>query len=302
MLSQLSGSMEDAEPTNYYGADTKQLRPSSSTGNAARFQNNLMDIQKKPAAGRMKSPSEVEHRQKIFEEEIIKRVKEIQRYVKSLHLQLKKTQSKQTKMREEADSDKDVIMELQNTLEQLQKRYNQDKLKNVSQAELDDKVKELDYNFNEKIVSVVEEAVEATLSTVRDDLIPKSRLKMYDSITEETSRLKIEVEHEIQKLKRELQDESKSNRQKSQSLFEQEAATLRQELKAEQSTQNLQILNQVDDQIAKALRDQKQIQQSPAISDLKNLKSELHEKLRECEQRLQHNQKSELHQIHMNEN
>ena len=50
---------------------------------------------------------------------------------------------------------------------------------------------------------------------------------MYDSITEETSRLKIEVEHEIQKLKRELMDESKSNRQKSQSLFEQEAATLR---------------------------------------------------------------------------
>ena len=89
--------------------------------------------------------------------------------------------------------------------------------------------------------------MEATLSTVRDDLIPKSRLKMYDSITEETSRLKNEVEHEIQKLKRELQDESKSNRLKSQSLFEQEAATLRQELKAEQSTQNLQILNQVDD-------------------------------------------------------
>ena len=100
-------------------------------------------------------------------------------------------------MREEVDSDKDVIMELQNTLESLQKRYNQDKLKNVSQAELDDKVKELDYNFNEKIVSVVEEAVEATLTQVRDDLIPKSRLKMYDSITEETSRLKIEVEHEI---------------------------------------------------------------------------------------------------------
>ena len=136
-------------------------------------------------------------------------------------------------MREEVDSDKDVIMELQSTLEQLQKRYNQDKLKNVSQAELDDKVKELDYNFNEKIVSVVEEAVEATLTQVRDDLIPKSRLKMYDSITEETSRLKIEVEHEIQKLKRELMDESKSNRQKSQSLFEQEAATLRQELKSE---------------------------------------------------------------------
>ena len=35
---------------------------------------------------------EAEQRQRIFEEEIIKRVKEIQRYVKTLHLQLKKTQ------------------------------------------------------------------------------------------------------------------------------------------------------------------------------------------------------------------
>ena len=78
--------MEDAEPTNYYGPDTKQLRPSSSTGNAARFQHNFMDLQKRQGASGMKSPSEVEHRQKIFEEEIIKRVKEIQRYVKSLHL------------------------------------------------------------------------------------------------------------------------------------------------------------------------------------------------------------------------
>ena len=57
---------------------------------------------------------------------------------------------------------------------------------------------------------------------------------------------------------------------------------MRQELKSEQSTQNLQILNQIDDQIAKALRDQKQ-NTSPAINDLKNLKTELYDKLKECE-------------------
>ena len=90
---------------------------------------------------------------------------------------------------------------------------------------------------------------------MKDDLIPKSRLQMYDSITEESNRLKIEMEHEIQSIKRELQDENKNSRQKSQNLFEQEAQTLRQELMAEQSTQNLQILTQVDDQIAKALKD-----------------------------------------------
>ena len=54
----------------------------------------------------------VEHRQKIFEEEIIKRIKEIQRYVKSLHLQIKKTQAGQEKFKEEVDSDKDVLISL----------------------------------------------------------------------------------------------------------------------------------------------------------------------------------------------
>jgi hypothetical protein len=33
---------------------------------------------------------EIENRQKIFEDEIIKRIKEIQRYSKSIHLQVKK--------------------------------------------------------------------------------------------------------------------------------------------------------------------------------------------------------------------
>ena len=150
-------------------------------------------------------------------------MKEIQRYVKSLHLQLKETQGKQQKMREEVDTDKDVIMELQGSLDSLQKRYGQDKLKNVTGAELEDKVKELSYSLNERLVSVVEEAVEQTLGQVRDDLIPQSRLQMYDSITEESNRLKIELDHEIQSIKREIQDESKNSRQKSQALFEQEA-------------------------------------------------------------------------------
>ena len=38
---------------------------------------------------------DLRNRQKIFEEEIIKRVKEIQKYVKSLHLQLKKNSASQ---------------------------------------------------------------------------------------------------------------------------------------------------------------------------------------------------------------
>lgn len=39
-----------------------------------------------------KKVTEMEERQKIFEEEIIKRVKEIQNYAKTLHMHLKKLQ------------------------------------------------------------------------------------------------------------------------------------------------------------------------------------------------------------------
>jgi hypothetical protein len=39
-----------------------------------------------------KKVTEMEERQKIFEEEIIKRVKEIQNYAKTLHMHLKKVQ------------------------------------------------------------------------------------------------------------------------------------------------------------------------------------------------------------------
>ena len=63
------------------------------------------------------------HRQKIFEEEIIKRIKEIQRYVKNLHLQLKKTQNENTKLRDEIDYDKDILIELQKTVDSNYKKY-----------------------------------------------------------------------------------------------------------------------------------------------------------------------------------
>ena len=40
--------------------------------------------------GGSKRLADYESRQKIFEDEIIKRIKEIQRYTKSIHLQVKK--------------------------------------------------------------------------------------------------------------------------------------------------------------------------------------------------------------------
>ena len=56
-------------------------------------------------------------------------------------------------------------------------------------------MKDFNQDLSQKFVSVVQEAIEETLTQVRDDLIPNSRFKMYDSISEESNRLKIELEH-----------------------------------------------------------------------------------------------------------
>jgi len=47
-----------------------------------------------------KRVTEIENRQKIFEDEIIKRIKEIQRYTKSIHLQVKKQQQAHSDLEE----------------------------------------------------------------------------------------------------------------------------------------------------------------------------------------------------------
>lgn len=53
--------------------------------------------------GVSKRLADYESRQKIFEDEIIKRIKEIQRYTKSIHLQVKKGQQAQTNLQEVVD-------------------------------------------------------------------------------------------------------------------------------------------------------------------------------------------------------
>ena len=80
---------------------------------------------------------------------------------------------------------------------------------------------------------------------------------MYDSITEETNRLKIDIEYQINTVKRELQDGTKKDRLKSSQMIEQETQAIRKEMMSEQKTQTLQILAQVDAQISKALKEQR---------------------------------------------
>lgn len=61
---------------------------------------------------------DMEERQKIFEEEIIKRVKEIQNYAKTLHMHLKKLQQSHAKKGEELQAAKEQIMQLKDSNQQ----------------------------------------------------------------------------------------------------------------------------------------------------------------------------------------
>jgi len=108
--------------------------------------------------------------------------------------------------------------------------------------ELEGSMKDLELRFNEKLVLVVQEAADQTLKQVNNDIIPEARLKMYDSITEETNRLKLDLEYQMQTFKRELGDNTKKDRLKSQEIIEKEILSLRNELTSEQSTQTLSVL------------------------------------------------------------
>ena len=129
-------------------------------------------------------------------------------------------------------------------------------------GELEGSMKDLELRYNEKLVLVVQEAADQTLKQVNNDIIPEARLKMYDSITEETNRLKLDLEYQLQTFKRELGDNTKKDRLKSSEIIEKEILSLRNELTAEQSTQTLSILAQVDGQIAKAIKESKVSNQS----------------------------------------
>ena len=58
---------------------------------------------------------------------------------------------------------------------------------------------------------------------------------MYDSINEETKRLKIDTEYQLKALKREQNDLTKKDRLKNQELIEKEVQSLRSAVLAEQN-------------------------------------------------------------------
>ena len=58
-------------------------------------------------------------------------------------------------------------------------------------------------------------------------------MEMYDAITEETNRLKIDLDHELQMLRKEINSQENLIRGQVDRLHKQEAQTLRNEIKTE---------------------------------------------------------------------
>ena len=81
-------------------------------------------------------------------------------------------------------------------------------------------MRDADNRYDEKLVLVVQEAADQTLKQVKDEIVPDVRLKMYDSITEETNRLKLDVDYSMQSFKREFNDQTKKDRLKNNELIE----------------------------------------------------------------------------------
>lgn len=63
--------------------------------------------------------------------------------------------------------------------------------------------------------------------------MPDTRLKMYDSITEETNRVKHDIEYQISGVKREMADGQKKEKQKNTDLIEKEVQSLKKEMLSE---------------------------------------------------------------------
>ena len=68
-----------------------------------------------------------------------------------------------------------------------------DKLKYATSKDQDDKLREIEDVLGERMVQVFSEAVEGLVVQVKDEMIPESKLWMYDAITKESNQLKLEL-------------------------------------------------------------------------------------------------------------
>lgn len=74
------------------------------------------------------------------------------------------------------ESDKDILLDIQKSLESQQKRLAQDKLKFITAKDQDDRLRDLEELISERIVQIVTDAVESTLLQVKDEMIPDCKM------------------------------------------------------------------------------------------------------------------------------
>lgn len=62
---------------------------------------------------------------------------------------------------------------------------------------MESNIKESENRSSDKMILLMQEAIEQTLKQVTSEIIPDTRLKMYDSISEETKRVKMDTDYQI---------------------------------------------------------------------------------------------------------
>lgn len=145
-----------------------------------------------------KKVHEMEERQKIFEEEIIKRVKEIQTYAKTLHMHLKKLQQSQNKKAEDHQMLKDEltlqIKDLTDTI-QLRINHHQSASGEISEQKINDLV--------EKRLKILDSEVALQIEHLEQKLV-----KDYDAkIARLTKNSQSELQHKTETLRDEIFEE-----------------------------------------------------------------------------------------------
>lgn len=101
---------------------------------------------------------DLEDRQKIFEDEIIKRIKEIQKYTKNLHFKIKKAQTQSIKKQEEQIEILDRINEVREQLGNNQITEQQIVEIMDNKFQIFDNEKQLYFdNFEDKILRIIDQ-------------------------------------------------------------------------------------------------------------------------------------------------
>ncbi|CDW76373.1 UNKNOWN [Stylonychia lemnae] len=246
----------------------------------------------------------MEERQKIFEEEIIKRVKEIQKYAKTLHLSIKKIQSQNgkkteewqlikeqlTKLKDEVEKDdvnEQIIQEMIDTKLKQSQDEQQLQLSNLEikiTKENDNKIQRALKNTQNELSLQIENIKQEIISQVYEDYIHQLKSELSKTMNDKfTNSIKIqdknqqETKDQINGLSLELEDfklqtqqfqkDSSFKQEKSQKYLIDTKDSINEQMQSFQENFNDQ-LDQLKKKISKELKNDLDMKQYATQSDL----------------------------------